>query len=61
MSKPKRFKCPSCGGYLRGKVRETRIEDRGVTRARICEHCGIIVETLETVTGCHERKWIKGA
>ena len=54
MNKPKRFRCPACGGYIRGRVRETRIEEDGVTRCRICEDCGIIVDTLETITGYHE-------
>lgn len=49
MSKPKHFKCPGCGAYIRGPVKETRNEFDGVFRRRVCEECGLIIETLETI------------
>lgn len=51
----KHFKCPNCGRYIRGAVRETRNEFEGVLRRRKCEECGIIIETLETITSFHEK------
>ena len=50
MSKHKHLKCPGCGAYIRGHVKETRNEYDGILRRRVCEECGVIIETLEKVS-----------
>ena len=56
MSKPKHFKCPNCGKYIRGPVKETRNDGEGVFRRRRCEECDIIIETLEQITEFHKKQ-----
>lgn len=56
MSKPKHFQCPNCKNYVRAPVKETRNDGEGVFRRRCCEMCGIIMETLETITEYHEKR-----
>lgn len=54
MSKPMHFKCPGCGAYIRGHVKETRNETDGIFRRRVCEECGAIIETLEKIDGFYQ-------
>lgn len=63
MSKPMHFKCPNCGEYVRCPVRETRMDLGGIYRRRDCEVCGIVIETLELITGSYKKKrvWKKNA
>lgn len=56
MGKPMRLKCPNCGKYIRGAVRETRVDFEGIVRRRMCEKCDIVIETMEYITGFHEKK-----
>lgn len=55
MSRPMHFKCPNCRQYIKAPVKETRNESDGVFRRRYCEKCGIIIETMETITEYHEK------
>ena len=54
MHKPTHFQCPNCKQYIRAGVKETRNEYNGVFRRRVCEKCGVILETLEKITNYYE-------
>ena len=58
LSKPMRMKCPECNAYIRAHVKETRVDARGIFRRRVCENCGLIIETLEHVEN-HYKKGCK--
>jgi len=55
MSKPMHLKCPACGKYIRGAVKETRMIGDGIMRRRVCEKCNVIIETIERAYEYHEK------
>lgn len=61
MSRPMHYKCPNCGKYIRGAVKETRMDRGGIYRRRVCENCQIIIETMELIVGFYEKKVYKNA
>ena len=56
MSKPMHMQCPSCNRYIRAPVKETRNECGGIMRRRYCEHCGIIIVTMERIKEHYEKR-----
>lgn len=53
---PEGFKC-ECGGRL--SVRRTVRLSQTITRERVCDDCGEIVSTVETLAGIHAERHVK--
>ena len=44
-----KFKCPVCGKYTIAIIKDTRLDDDGIKRRRICEWCGRTWYTKERI------------
>lgn len=51
-----RLKCPHCGEYVHALVKESRVLNGGIFRRRVCEACGVIIVTNESIERFYNKR-----